>query len=95
MIKFPKWVVGKRSDTDAARATRRLRYLVMRAAIEHTDGCTITAFADFVGLDRGVVHWSMRTGSFSVPAAVQIQEKCGEALMPKSWLIFPLEIVSE
>jgi len=98
MISFPAWVTGprkKRALTDADRAalaSRRLRFLVMRAAVEKTEAGSIASLSDFCGVTRTDVHAAIRTGHFSTRLASKIESACGRELIRRDWLVFPCDI---
>lgn len=90
MITFPAWVNEATEDDD--RASRRLRYMVMRAAIESTPKANIAALADLCFIDRTEIHVAMRNGQFSTKMAAKIEKACGRDVVRREWLVFPLQI---
>jgi hypothetical protein len=91
MLKFPTWVENPRED-NGDLAQRRLRFMVMTAAIHATPGTSISALADVCGIAREHVHASIREGRFSAQNAAKIEKKCGRDVIRREWLIYPLEI---
>jgi len=92
-ITFPPWVEGPRAQTDKGSVeSRRLKYLVMLAAISSTHEGSIAALADACGIERPQVHESIRAGKFSPSMAAKIERKCGRSVVRREWLIYPSEV---
>lgn len=98
MVTFPAWVSGprkKRAITvagQAAIASRRLRYLIMRAAVETTEAGSIASLSDFCMVARTDVHAAIRAGHFSTKLATRIETACGRDIIRRDWLVFPCDI---
>lgn len=88
MITFPPWVDGD----DEGRATRRLRYLILKSSVECTPGGNIASFADHCEIERTQVHAAIKDGKFSAAMAQKIEKKCGRKVVRREWLIYPLEV---
>lgn len=94
MITFPAWVDDPRDELPEldALASRRLRYLVLRASNWCTPGGSIASFADHCEIQRPEVHAAIKCGKFSPRMAQQIEKKCGREIVRREWLIYPNEI---
>ena len=95
MVKFPTWVGSHKSKDKMRLARRRLKYLLMRAAAELNESGSIASLSQTTGVAREVIYYSMNHGGFSPNVAQQIEEAVGRELLPKTWLIYPLDIASE
>lgn len=90
---FPPWVEGpKANNDDGTLESRRVRYLVLKAAISSTPNGSIAALADACKIDRSQVHASIREGKLSPTMASKIEKVCGRNVVRREWLMFPLEI---
>ena len=89
-VNFPPWVRAK--DNEGTLESRRLRYLVLTAAINSTPNGSIAALADLCGIDRPQVHASIREGRCSPSMAKRIEAACGRNVVRREWLMFPLDI---
>lgn len=95
MITFPTWVEGearKPRPSDAELASRRLRYMFVRASIECTEAGSIASLADFCDVERVYIHNAIRHGCTPTNVATKIERACGRKLLRREWLMFPLEI---
>lgn len=90
MVKFPRWVTAP--GTDEEKAQRRVRYVVLRAALEITEGASVAALADHCGLSRTHIHQAMREGRFAPKLAAEIEKVCGRKVLRREWLVYPLDI---
>jgi hypothetical protein len=90
MVHFPPWVTAKHGD--GSEESRRVRYLVMLAAVHSTPNGSIAALADTCGIDRPQVHASIREGRCSPKMALKIERACGRNVVRREWLMFPHEI---
>lgn len=93
MISFPAWV--ERScelDDDDERASRRLRYMILYAAIRTSPNGSIAGLADHCRIERTQVHAAIKEGRFSANMAAKVERACGRDVVRREWLIFPLEI---
>jgi len=88
MVSFPPWV----DEKEDGRATRRLRYLVLKTSVECTPGGNIASFADHCGIERTQIHAAIKDGKFSAAMAQKIEKKCGRKLVRREWLLYPLEV---
>lgn len=95
MVVFPTWVKQTPKSDKQTLASRRLRYLVMRAAVEKTESGSISSFADLCSIERTQIHLAFRTGHFSAKMALVIEKAAGRDLLRKEWLIFPLDIEAD
>lgn len=89
-VNFPAWVKAK--DGEGTLESRRLRYLVLTAAINSTPNGSVAALADLCGIDRPQVHASIREGRCSPQMAKKIEAACGRKIVRREWLMFPLDI---
>ena len=95
MVKFPAWVSLPRAQSKEDLARKRIRYLLLRASIESTEGGNFTSFAERVGIDRSQVHIYAGKGRFNIQMAEACERVFGRDLIRKEWLIFPLDIPTE
>lgn len=95
MLNFPTWVGGPKSKDKAALASRRLRYLLQRAANELVEEGSIASLSKAISVPRETIYYSVRTGGFSATVAEQIERSVGVDLLPRTWLMYPLEIPTE
>jgi hypothetical protein len=91
MITFPAWVDDPRAPKDDL-ASRRLRFLVLKASNWCTPSGNIASFADFCKIERTEVHAAIKGGKFSAKMAQQIEKACGRDCVRREWLIYPTEI---
>lgn len=93
MDKFPRWVDHPEDGcTDEhARACRRLKFMVVYAAIHATANTSIAALADKCEIERAQLHEAIRSGKFSAPMAAKIERACGRKVIRREWLCHPLE----
>jgi hypothetical protein len=94
-IKFPSWVDNPARQSKAAKASKRLNYLLYRAALQVVPSGNITAFAKFIGVERSTLHTFVQDGSFSPRMAIAIEEAVGRDHTPHEYLRNPLEIATE
>lgn len=93
MIRFPHWVAHPSTQPKSDLAVKRLRFLVLNAAIQKTMTGNISSFSAFCDLDRTQVHAYLRAGRFSPNMAEAIEDAIGDRdLIRKEWLVFPLRI---
>lgn len=91
MIKFPAWVENPGADCGSTLESRRLRFMVLHAAIHAAPNGSIAGLADRCKIERTQVHAAIREGRFSAKMAAQIEKACGRDVVRREWLIFPLE----
>lgn len=93
MITFPSWVEGPRNrPADDELASRRLRYMFLRASLEHTFAGSIASLAAFCDVESTYLHAAIRCGKTPTNIARKIEKACGRNLVKREWLMFPLEI---
>lgn len=92
MIDFPDWVNIPKKQTQLQLARKRLRFLVLRAAVQATVAGNIVSFGEAIGLHRATMHNYIKTGSFSIVAAARAEIVFGVELIRKEWLTNPLDI---
>lgn len=94
MITFPVWVTGTRTNrpTEEELATRRLRFLVIRASNLTNEGGSVASLAELCDVPRTEVHTALRTGHFSAKMALKIEKTCGRKVIRREWLVYPLDI---
>lgn len=90
-MKFPKWVNGPRS-TRQDRASNRLRYLILRLALELDRDNTLQKVAAKVGVSHSVISLYITRGQFSSSLATKFEDTFGRDLCPNEWLRNPLSI---
>lgn len=89
---FPDWVDNPPSQSDNARATKRLRFLIRRAAVLVSPECNVRGMCDRFGLSHNHVQKCMSTGAFPASLAVQIEKALGREVICHEHLLAPLEI---
>lgn len=89
MIKFPQWMCS-REDPEAG--SMRLRYLIMRTAVEATQNGSIKALAEHCDVPRLNIMMAIKEGRMSGPLAGAIEKKCGRKTVRREWLICPTDI---
>lgn len=96
MVIFPTWVgTHKKKDTAADKlllAQRRLKYLLGFAALELSEGASMTSLAKVLGVSHGILYYSITHGAFTIEAAQAVEDAAGRDLLRKEWLVFPLDI---
>lgn len=94
MITFPDWVCNPKRQSKAQLASKRLRYLVLNAAVKRTVNGNIVSFGVMIGLQRGAVHSYIKAGAFSQASALRAEQIFGQDLIRAEWLTDPLSIVA-
>lgn len=94
MDKFPRWIdhpEDGEEDDEHARSVRRLRFMMLYAAIHATPAGNLASLADRCGIDRAQLHGAIREGKLSAPMAAKVEKACGRSVVRREWLCFPLE----
>jgi hypothetical protein len=89
---FPSWVSEPADQTPQELASKRLQYLISKAALATVPGGTISAFADFCLVDRTTIYNYISAGSFSARTATKIERAVGRSILSHEALMYPLEI---
>lgn len=88
---FPAWVNKARSNK--AKASARLRYIIIRLAIEHSASASVRAMCDSAGLCRhSVVALYISKGAFSQRLAEKFEQHFGSDIITAAALMDPLSI---
>lgn len=90
---FPKWV-NKPGTTKQERASNRLRYLVLKLALELDRKNTLQVICDRTGYSHSVISLYINNGKFSPAAAIKFEDTFGRDVCPNEWLRDPLLIPS-
>jgi len=93
-VDFPRWVETPKRQSKESLATKRLQYLLCRAALATVPGGSITEFAAKAGVERSSLHTFVRKGEFSAKTAVAIEEFVGRDHTPHEFLRNPLGIAT-
>lgn len=88
---FPRWV-HKPGTTKQEKASNRLRYLVLRLAIDLDKDATLMKVAEYVGFSHSYISLHITKGYFSASLATAFEDKFGRELCPNEWLRNPLLI---
>lgn len=92
MINFPAWVDTPKRQSKQQLASKRLKFLLCNAALQHTGRGNIAAFAETIGLEMTTVHLYVKKGALSRPAAETAEEIFGRKLIRAEWLTDPLSM---
>ncbi len=92
MVNFPDWVELPKRQAPEDLAAKRLRYLVIRASVEHNFGANIASFSKAIGKERSTVHMYIKNGKFTDSVAMLCEQVFGKKSLRAEWLINPLEI---
>lgn len=95
MINFPEWVDQPKRQSKRQLAEKRLRYLMVRAALTVSGSATVASFASAIGLERTTVNLYTKKGKLSIRAAKKAEEVFGRDLIRAEWLTNPLAIEAE
>lgn len=87
--KFPPWVTEPGED---GQAQRRLRYLLLRAALVSCEKSNLASLAQLCGVSRHAIHMGMREGRLSSELAAAIERGCTRKVIRREWLIYPMDI---
>ncbi len=98
-MKFPKWVTkatppSKRANNQQI-ASNRLRYLILKLALELDRDNTLQALANHMKVSHSTISIYITRGQFSPAMAARFEDKFGRDLCPNEWLRNPLLIPSE
>lgn len=89
-MNFPEWADGPQlSDED--RASNRLKYVILLAALHATGNPTLRSFSSHVGIHHTTLSHHIRMGSFSYNAARCISAICPATLTAQG-LVDPLSM---
>lgn len=94
-LQFPEWVDAPKRQSKAALASKRLQYILCRAALVTVPSGNIAQFALRVGVDRSSLHNFVRKGAFSAKTAIAIEECVGREHTPHEYLRNPLSITTK
>lgn len=87
---FPDWVVKPNRQTRRQSAVKRLKFIVMNAALQHSGAGNVATFAKALDMERSTISGYIRHGRFSYPAAARAESVFGADLIKKEWLTDPL-----
>lgn len=89
-MKFPNWVDDPNLP-DEDRASNRLKYLILLAALHATGNPTLRSFGAHVGMHHTGLSRQIHMGSFSYNAARCIARACPQFLTAEG-LVDPLSM---
>ena len=89
---FPDWVAKPKRQTRRQLAVKRLKFVVMNAALQRGGAANVATFAKAMGMDRCTISTYIKHGRFSHPAALLAETVFGADLIKKEWLTDPLDI---
>jgi len=89
---FPEWVETPARQSKGALATKRLRYLIQKAALDHTTTCTQRELAILCDCERSTISTYIRRGWFSKDMSATIEAKLGRDYIRAEWLTNPVAI---
>jgi hypothetical protein len=92
MINFPEWVTTPKGQSEEKLASKRLKYIICRAALEKLGAGNITAFGRAINLESTTLHLYVKLGAVSKVAAERAEKAFGRKLIRAKWLTNPLEI---
>ena len=92
-MKFPKWV-NKPGTTKQEIASNRLRYLILKLALEIDRDSTLQKVADRIGSSHSVISVYIARGKFSPVMATRFEDTFGRDMCPNEWLRNPMSIPS-
>lgn len=91
---FPEWVTKPKKQTRRQLAVKRLRFVIMNAALQRGGAGNVATFAKELGMERTTISSYIRHGRFSHPAAALAELTFGADLIKKEWLTDPLDIIA-
>lgn len=98
-MKFPKWVTKptppSKKATNTQIASNRLRYVVLKLALELDRDNTLQALANHVKVSHSTISLYITRGQFSPPMATAFEDKFGRDICPNEWLRNPMLIPSD
>lgn len=89
--KFPTWVETPPNQSDEARASKRLRFILEQVCTS-TGLLRIAVLARHCNVERTSIHFYIRRGKFSAAMAQQIEDALGKTVVRASHLTDPLSI---
>lgn len=87
---FPDWVTKPKKQPRRQLAVKRLRFVIMNAALQRGGAGNVATFAKEMGMERTTISSYIRAGRFSYPAAALAEQTFGVDLIKKEWLTDPL-----
>lgn len=74
------------------RASQRIRYLFIRAALHVGQRGSVRGLARAIGMNHSTLHKAIDDGYCSPNVAIKIEELCSRKHTPHEWLRRPLDI---
>lgn len=93
-MKFPEWIDDPK-QTDQERASKRLRYLLRRVALDIDGEGQLMTICRAAQIDHSSLACAIKRGYLTQAMATMIEYAIGKSVIPHEWLMKPLEIPTE
>lgn len=77
------------------RASDRLRYLFLRAALHHTGRASVRALSQAIEMNHASLHSCISHGQCTAGIACKVEDLVGRDHTPNEWLRRPLDVVAD
>lgn len=89
---FPTWVDLPEGQSDKERASKRIRFLICRAAILTVPECTLRGLATHCEINESQLSAVIKRGAMPMVMAEKIERCLGRDVVRAVDLVYPLEI---
>jgi hypothetical protein len=87
---YPDWVNKPKTQSPKELAKKRLRYILLNAALHIGDRASYYPFAKLTGMHHTTFCMAVERGNFSLGTALIIESHVGRHLAPHEVLVNPL-----